>query len=65
LTRAGSKDACMVQEVLDEVAATGTEVVTGLVAQTGESFRSTFEATTGGVLPRLSGWYGWPHTSRP
>jgi hypothetical protein len=50
LTRAGSKDAGMVQEVLDEVAAAGAEVVTGLVAQTAESFRSAFEAATGGVF---------------
>ena len=50
LTRAGSKDACMVQEVLDEVAAAGAEVVTGLVAQTAGSFRSAFEAATGGVF---------------
>ena len=50
LTRARSKDAYLVQDVLDELAVAGAEVVTGLVAQTAESFRSTFEAATGAAF---------------
>jgi hypothetical protein len=47
LTRAGSKDAHVVQGVLDELAAAGVEVLTGSVAQTAESFRSAYEDATG------------------
>src|SRR2546423_4424691 len=50
LTRAGSKDAHLVQGVLDELTAAGVEVLTGSVAQTAESFRSAFEAATGAVF---------------
>jgi carbamoyl-phosphate synthase large subunit len=50
LTRAASKDALLVQGVLDELAAAGVEVLTGPVAQTAESFRSAFEDTTGEVF---------------
>lgn len=50
LTRAGNKDARLVQGVLDELAAAGAEVVTGPTAQTAESFRLAFEVATGGVF---------------
>lgn len=50
LTRAGSKDAHLVQGVLDELTAAGTQILTGSVAQTTESFRSAFEAATGEVF---------------
>lgn len=50
LTRAGGEDARLVQAVLDELAAAGAEVLTGVVAQTAESFRSAFEAATGAMF---------------
>jgi carbamoyl-phosphate synthase large subunit len=50
LTRAGSKDAYLVQGVLDELAVAGAEILTGPVAQTAESFRSAFEAATGAAF---------------
>ncbi len=40
----------MVQGVLDELAAAGAEVLTGLEAQSAESFRTEFEAVTGAVF---------------
>lgn len=50
LTRAGSKDACLVQGVLDELAVAGAEILTGPVAQTAGSFRSAFEEATGAMF---------------
>lgn len=47
LTRAGNNDAQLVQAVLDQLVAADVEVLTGVTAQTAESFRSAFEAATG------------------
>jgi hypothetical protein len=46
-TRANVHDARIVQGVLDELTAAGADILTGTVAQTEESFRSTFHAHTG------------------